>query len=305
MINTNLFTIFIFLAFSFFKLSAQEAQVFKVEDFDLKGNVKSCLVVTKYGKEEYEFDKKGRLIKSVTRYSDTDYDITRYKFEENQLVEKRTENYREGKFDPAISFGNFYTVEQSNPRVVIEKVFSYEKEFLDSYQYSYDTEGKLIAILHSGTDGENETVIEHSTKDNSTEEVYSLNGVIKKTIKVTIDKDNNTITDFTTDYMDGVIATAVEKVFKNKQLISETQFTYDGKAKKLVPREKKSISYVQSGVKNKIITSVGNSDKLQQYIYQFDNGDSGNWVKEIITPDNLYTTRKIDYFPEEKVAKPE
>ncbi|MRH99762.1 hypothetical protein GH721_04370 [Kriegella sp. EG-1] len=303
--NNNIKIIFIFFVFCFYRLSAQETQIFKVEDFDLKGKVKSCLVVTKYGKEEYEFDKIGRLIKSVTRYSDTDYDITRYTFSGDELKEKRTENYREGKFDPAISFGNFYTVEQTKPRLVIEKVFSYEKEFLDSYKYTYNEEGDLIAILHSGSDGENETLIEHSKKENSASEIYKLNGVIKKTVNITIDDTKNTKTELTTNYMDGIPSTAIEKVFKNKQLIAETQFNYVAEKKELVPLEKKSISYVQSGVKNKVVTLIGNTEKVHQYIYQFDNGDSGNWVKEIIAPDNLYTTRKIEYFPEESAAKPE
>ena len=33
-----------------FYTQAQEIKIFKVNDFDLKGNVKSCMVSTKYGK---------------------------------------------------------------------------------------------------------------------------------------------------------------------------------------------------------------------------------------------------------------
>ncbi|MBM1107427.1 hypothetical protein JQC67_14830 [Aurantibacter crassamenti] len=306
MMKNILVVVFLLITGAFFKVFGQEAQIFSVEDFDLRGNVKSCLVITKYGKEEYEFDAKSRLIKSVTRYSDTDYDITRYKFEKDELTEKRTENYRDGKFDPSISFGNFYTVEKSEPRVVIEKVFSYEKEFLDSYQYTYNEAGKLKAILHSGADGENETVIEHSEKGNISEQTYSLNGVIKKSVKITIDKIENTKTEFTVQYLDGIKTSAVKKVFnKYEQLISESQMSFDTNTKKFIATEKKKYSYVQSGVKNKLITTIGNSESTHQYIYQFDNEETGNWVKEIIAPDNLYTTRKIEYFPEVKPDKKE
>ena len=34
----------------------------------------------------------------------------------------------------------------------------------------------------------------------------------------------------------------------------------------------------------------------KEYIYQYDDTESKNWVKQIITPDNTYITRKITYF---------
>ncbi|MBT8313063.1 MAG: hypothetical protein KJP26_01270, partial [Maribacter sp.] len=75
-------------------VQSQEIRIFTTADFDLKGPVKTCLVSTKYGKETYDFDKEGKLTKSVTRYNDTDYDVTYYKYEGNELIEKRFENYR-------------------------------------------------------------------------------------------------------------------------------------------------------------------------------------------------------------------
>src|SRR5690606_517432 len=79
-------------------LSAQEIKIFSIGDFDLKGAVKSCLVITDYGKEEYDFNEDGLLTKAVTRYSDSDYDITLYKLNGKELSEKRVENYRDGSF---------------------------------------------------------------------------------------------------------------------------------------------------------------------------------------------------------------
>ena len=74
------------------KIQSQEIQIFTVEDFDLTGNVKKCLVSTDYGKEEYDFNKNGLLTKSVTRYNDQDYDVVYYKYGKGELLEKRSES---------------------------------------------------------------------------------------------------------------------------------------------------------------------------------------------------------------------
>ena len=80
MINRYLQT-FILVAYTFFcNAQGQEIQIFTLADFDLKENVKFCLVSTDYGKEEYDFNKKGFLTKAVTRYNDTDYDVVYYKY---------------------------------------------------------------------------------------------------------------------------------------------------------------------------------------------------------------------------------
>ena len=54
-------------------------------------------------------NKNGLLTKSVTRYNDTDYDVTYYKYAEGERsIEKRSETYRDNKFDPSTSIANFY-----------------------------------------------------------------------------------------------------------------------------------------------------------------------------------------------------
>jgi len=306
MVKSN-FVLLVFLFFGMFADSfAQEPRIFKVEDFDLKGNVKSCLVVTNYGKEEYEFDTDGRLIKSVTRFSDYDYDVTYYKFENGRLIEKRMENYRDGGFEPSTSFGNFYTVDRMDPLLVTEKIFTYDKDFLDSYQYSYDSEGKLIGILRSGTDGEDETKIEYSGNGKNQQQTYSSNGVVQKTFKVAYGQDAMARTEYSEQYLDGILNTATEKVYgENSKLISETKSVFDTSTKRLVPQETKTYEYDENGMLNQLITKNGNIESTQEYIYQYDGEESGNWIKEIITPDNLYTTRRIKYYPEKEVVDEE
>ena len=62
----------------------QEIQIFTLADFGLKENVKFCMVSTDYGKEEYDFNKKGFLTKSVTRYNANDYDVVYYKYKSGE-----------------------------------------------------------------------------------------------------------------------------------------------------------------------------------------------------------------------------
>src|SRR5690606_3807955 len=95
---------FLFLSiFQVFGLRSQEVQIFKVEDFDLKGKVKSCLVITDYGRELFEFNKEGLLTKTITQYNDSDQDITHYKYEGGELVEKRMESYKNNVLDESTS----------------------------------------------------------------------------------------------------------------------------------------------------------------------------------------------------------
>ena len=110
-------------------IQGQEIQLFTLEDFDLRNEVKFCLVSTDYGKEEYDFNKKGFLTKSVTRYNDTDYDVVHYKYEEGDLIEKRSESYRDNAFDPSTSIAHFYEIDSTDNLKIQERIFSYDKEF--------------------------------------------------------------------------------------------------------------------------------------------------------------------------------
>ena len=45
---------------------SQEIITYDRSDFDLKGPVKSCFVFTKYGQEQYQFNKTGQLVEAAT-----------------------------------------------------------------------------------------------------------------------------------------------------------------------------------------------------------------------------------------------
>ena len=281
-------------------LYSQEINIFKYTDFDLKGPVKSCLVITDYGKEEFEFNEAGLLTKAITRYNDDDYDITIYKYAKEELKEKRFENYRDGVFDRNTSIANIYTIDTTANKKITEKIVSYNKEFLDQYEYYYDKDDQLVKITRTSTDGIDETLMEYSSANGEQTASYFLNSVLLKTVRVKETKSNTNTTrkiKLVTDFLDGEPNTAKEEIFNAKnKLISETKMVFDKKANKLLPKETKTFTYNEAGMLLELRTKIGQGLSLKKYVYQFDNTKSGNWVKQIITPDNTYITRKIKYF---------
>jgi len=281
-------------------VQSQEIKIFTTEDFDLKGPVKSCLVSTKYGKEAYDFNKLGMLTKSVTRYNDTDYDVTYYKYEGVELIEKRFENYRNDVFDSSTSYANFYIIDTIPVRKVTEKIITYDKEFLDRYEYLYNADGILVKIIRTNNDGNDETLIEYTDYKGEQTQTNSLNGTILKSVrkstKITKDKKQQGIV-LTKKFLEGVPHTAVEEVYNSEgKLIYETKFIQDAKKKQFAPNEVISYEYDDRGMLIKSVSKSGKVVDVKEFIYQYDKGDEGNWIKEIITPENSYTTRKIAYY---------
>ncbi len=287
----------------------QEIRIFTIADFDLKGPVKSCLVSTSYGKEAYDFDMEGKLTKSVTRYNDADYDVTYYKYRGGDLIERRFENYRNNTFERSTSYANFYTIDTVPFRKVTEKIISYDKEFLDRYEYIYDADTVLVKIIRTNNDGNDETLIEHAEYKGEQTQVYALNGTVIKSIrkseKVGKDKKKRHVV-LTKKFLEGNPQTALEEVFDEQgKLRSETHFAIDPKKDQFVPKEVTTFEYDEKGLLLKSVTKKGKSVAVKEYIYQFDQGEDGNWVKKIITPENAYTTRKIKYYEVEISEKKE
>ncbi len=50
-------------------------------------------------------------------------------------------------------------------------------------------------------------------------------------------------------------------------------------------------------------SSESDVEGVKEYVYQFD--PQGNLIKEIVTPENLYTTRKISYYEVTEEVKKE
>ncbi|MEM9867912.1 MAG: hypothetical protein AAF765_09505 [Bacteroidota bacterium] len=280
---------------------AQDIQIFNVEDFDLRGNVKSCLVITDYGRELFEFDEKSRLVRSVTRYNESDQDITLYKYQGEELVEKRMESYKDEVLDASTSMANFYTIETDSLKKVKEKIISYDKQFLEQQEYEYDDKGQLVKLTTSHGGGVDETTVEYQQYKTEMTQSFSTNGILQKSIRTSEKRSGGQTFKIilTKEFLDGEPNRALEETFNaiGKRLKSE-RFTYDTTQKQFVSNEKLTFGYDADGMLTKETTETQNAKSVKTYIFQFDNNPTKNWIKKIVTPGNAYTTRKIAYYPE-------
>lgn len=282
-------------------LSAQEIKIFTRADFDLKGEVKSCLVITDYGREEYDFAPDGKLTKSVTRYNDTDSDMSSYKYSNDHLTENRVENYRNGKLDKTTSLIHIYTIDSTSTKKISETIFSYNKEFMGRYEYEYDSINRLVKIKQVDNEGIDETKIEYTMYKDETTKTYFLNDVIRKSIRISYKKEKNNTenrVELTKEFLNGEAVTAIEKVFgTDNKILSREKFRFDAETKKFVSLEEWAYHYDDTGTLTELKTKTPKTESVNKYIYQFDGSENGNWIKKIVTPENSYITRKIQYYP--------
>lgn len=298
----------IFLAFFLCNgIFAQAVKKLRLEDYDLKGNVKTCTVITDYGQERFEFDSTGTLIKIVTQYNKDDQDITQFSYKNGKLIEKRLESYKNGKLDMQTSMANFFEFDTlSSTKKITEKIISYDKAFFEEQEFYLNDDNKVERIVTSHEDGVDEKKIEYADYKGEKTETTFLNGIIEESIRIS--KRKNKIGEEVTvklskDYVDGEPKKAIERQFDaSGKLLSEEFFDYDTKEKQFASLEKRSLVYSQDGVLEKEILTRGNGTSEKTYIFQFDDNEQKNWVKKIITPGNLYTTRRIIYFKEDAVA---
>lgn len=305
--NGNYTKLLLFFLFSSALLFAQEPEIFTVEDFDLKGNVKSCTVITDYGREVFEFDDLGRLVKTTTHYNEQDQDITFYKYQAGRLVERRMESYKNNELDTATSMANFYELDTTSTKVIVEKIISYDKEFVETQLYKFNESDTLVGITTSHLDAVDETTIEYTSFKDEQTKTYFLNGIIEESIrtstKQTKSGDSVKVV-LTKDFLDGEPNKATEEVFGNdSSLLSKTIYRFDRKENQFAPELSKHFEYNDEGFLSKETTKRGNAVSVKEYIFQFDDSESKNWVKKIVTPDNSYVTRKIEYYPNEKAEK--
>lgn len=294
------------LSFFFFFLNLslypQEVRIFHVEDFDLNGKVKSCLVITDYGRESFEFNEEGVLKRTVTQYNDSDQDITYYKYDGGELVEKRMESYKNNALDTSTSMANFYTIDTVPQRKVLEKIVSYDKQFLEQQEYQYNEEGRLARIITSNAEGVDETTFEYTPYKNEITVSTFTNGILEKSVRTSERKSAKGVQEviLTKEYIDGEPNRATEEVFNpNGKLVTSEDFLYDVAEKEFISQEKRFYHY-SDGVLGKVVTKTVTTEAVEEYIFQFDNHQEKNWVKQIITPNNTYITRVITYYPEKE-----
>lgn len=291
---------------------AQEPQSFRLQDFQLLGPVKKCVVRANYGEETFEFDRQGRLLKTITQYNENDYDITYYKFRDSLLIERRDEVYREGTFDPQTSMAHIYQRDTLVNRRT-ELTVSYDRSFTEQLDRYYDTLGRLTRSLRSDASGTDETLVTYTSYKNETTATYRLNGNLLKSIRKSRKTEKGTPLQIvlTKEYREGEPQAAVEVVRNMEgQIQEEKRFSYDTLQKAFVPYESRIWKYDPLGFPiQQILRPLERKDAgeetAREFIYQMDGAEPPNWVRQVTVPDNTMVVRSIEYYkPEESQSKP-
>ncbi len=283
---------------------SQEIITYDRSDFDLKGPVKSCFVFTKYGQEQYQFNKTGQLVEAATVFGENDSETTYYKYEKAKLVERRVENYVNGVLDKTTSMANFYSYDSIPQLKIKEKIIGYDRTFVAQFNYRYDSLGQLTRVVRTNTQGRFITLISHQWDSLRTKKstAYWLDSVPLKQIDSIFLKAGGTLSQLKTKEFDNGIPNALElRVFNKKGLEIELHSTiYIEKDALLVPKKASSVrtKYDSNNHPIEQIFERGVVRQTKKNLYQLDGSPFKNWIKKITTPDNTYTTRKIVYFEE-------
>ena len=283
---------------------SQEIITYDRSDFDLKGPVKSCFVFTKYGQEQYQFNKTGQLVEAATVFGENDSETTYYKYEKAKLVERRVENYVNGVLDKTTSMANFYSYDSIPQLKIKEKIIGYDRTFVAQFNYRYDSIGQLTRVVRTNTQGRFITLISHQWDSLRTKKstAYWLDSVPLKQIDYIFLKAGGTLSQLKTKEFDNGIPNALElRVFNKKGLEIELHSTiYIEKDALLVPKKASSVrtKYDSNNHPIEQIFERGVVRQTKKNLYQLDGSPFKNWIKKITTPDNTYTTRKIVYFEE-------
>ena len=286
----------------------QELKIFTVSDFDLKGPVKSCVVITSYGQEEFNFDAQGRLIKTKTVHSTSDYDITYYKYAGDALLERRDEVYRDNEFDRASSMAHIYSLDTLNGKKLTESIISYARVNMEQFEYFYNDSNAVDRIVRTDNSGVDETIIERDTSGNMASVRHILNEMpIKLAFRSLAPESNDaTLKSTTLTMYDGEVQDKFEIIKDSSGLIikevewsSPLKRNNDPLKVKFKNRIEKIHEYDDKGMLLKTTMQRGRAKSEQEYVHQLDGSEHENWVKQIITPLNIYTTRKITYYSKE------
>lgn len=299
--------IFIFLPL----LVWAQPEVFTRSDFELRGPVQSSTVITDYGEERFEFDPEGKLLKTLTRYSDTDYDITYYRYKNEVLTERRDEIYRDGSFDKSTSFARFYQRDTTAGKLT-ETITSYDQQMKEQVTFTYDSIGRVEHIVRIGQEGIDETRVAFTKQQGEETAEYFLNGQLSKSVRrsETDGAGGSTVTTLVKEYFQGVPQKAMEQTYDSKdQLLLETRFVYDSVKSGFRKEQSRALTYDEEGFLGSETISYMNSEGRvtrvaeNKYLYQKDGKTPGNWIRKVITPENSIIARRITYY-QEKPSQP-
>ena len=296
-----LFTVFLFQG-----LDAQEPERFTLADFQLRGPVKTCVVKANYGEETFEFDREGRLTRSVTRFNEQDYDITLYKYAGGKLTERRDEVYREGRFDSQTSMAHIYKAD-STRSAIAEVILSYDQNYQEQKESFFDSEGRLIRLVTTDFDGTDETLVEYSQYKGELTATYTRNGTIIKTVRKSSKKGpkGNLAVELVKEFEQGQPFKAIETTRDTRgNKLKEAHFEYVLTDGGFTPVQIITYTYDSEGFPESVTqkslreADKGNEPLVQEFIYQMDGNSISNWVRKVTTPENSIVVRAITYYSE-------
>ena len=290
-----------FTLFAAILVYGQEPEVFTRSDFQVRGPVKQLIVRASYGQEQFDFDRSGRLTKSVTRYSEKDYDITYYIFSGNVLKERRDEVYRDGVIDRQSSIARVYQID-SLANQMLEAVSSYDRSITEQLTLQYDSLQRLTGVRRAYNEGIDLTELDYVLEDGHQIQHFSVNGMRYKTVHMfSADsiKPGYSVTR-TVSLRMGIPQTAHEIVSDAQhKKTAEHRFRFDSETRTWHREQTVKYDYNADGLLQSQTTYTSNGQIIPpvlKYIYQMDGGKPSNWVRQVITPENSIVAREVFYY---------
>jgi hypothetical protein len=283
------------------QLRGQQPEIFTRRDFQLNGPVKRLVVRANYGQEEFNFDSGGRLLKSLTRYSEIDFEVTHYIFNGDFLKERRDEVYRNGQCDRQGSIARMYHQDSVSNRI-LETLSSYDGSITEQISLQYDTLNRLTRVKRNYEAGIDITDIAYTVVEKTEIQHFSLNGAVYKTIRhIPADSiASGYHLERTENFQGNVPQTALE-ILKDSlnRILSEKHFTYNPESATWQLQRSTLFTYNSDGLPESQthFSALGKVEPpVVNYIYQMDGSETPNWVRQVIVPQNSITAREVVYF---------
>lgn len=277
------------------QLSAQLPKGPSLEDFELKGPVKTCVENSIYGQEVFEFDREGRLVFLKSIYESNEHQEVRFTYNQDTLTQKSINVYRNGLLVKDESFLFQYAYMQGSYSELIVRLDEGSVTFSKNLM---DTSGRVIYT----------EIQEDKNRDRiDYQYVNSPDSIQTKLFK------NDQLISKETEYFNKAnkLMKSVIVHFSDEKPVEKTQFVYNAQNKvvellqwqysdSLVTLSNPTIrhinTYDEKGYLEKKRIEINNSSKRTEYLYQYDQHSPKNWVKKIERPSNRYTNRMLTYF---------
>ncbi|UOB17301.1 hypothetical protein [Abyssalbus ytuae] len=302
-------SIFISTILTFNLSFSQELKIITLNDFNLKGKVKHCIVSADYGNEEFYFNEDGTLSQSITRFNEQDFTVITYaRSNENELIQKNIEVYSSGERDKAVSLAHFYELRLSDKgKSIKEKIVNFKNEFIDSYTYFYDKQDRMVKVVRNNEKGISETDIVYETnKDNINVKEIHLAGAdtvkVIKRLEPKIEHVQGEYEELTTIYANNkpnmaeirFIDSLGNARFEEKLKAGiKNPYRYYSQAKKTYQYNEKGDVIEEKEFKKKVLL------KKLVYEYVYEDEDSlkpVNWIRKTEKYSKSTVSREIEYY---------